>query len=87
MGKVRSGSSATFLTTAGPKETILERADFTLQLVMFVTTGKDEANVLYFSYFPFCDSCCPSGLKEGQAERIQAMKAKTNRPRRQLFLI
>ena len=30
-------------------------------------------------------SCCPRGFKQGQAERVQAMKALTNRPRSKLF--
>ena len=27
--------------------------------------------------FPFHVSCCPPGFKQGQAERLQAMKAQT----------
>ena len=52
---------------------------------MFVTAEK-EGQMFIISYLSiFFVSCCPYGFKLGQAERVQTMKAQTNRPRRQLF--
>ena len=42
---------------------------------------------IIFLSFHFFVSCCPHGFKLGQAERVPTMKAQTNRPRRQLFLM
>ena len=52
---------------------------------MFVTKQKEGVMIIIF--FPFFVSCCPHGFKQGQAEYVQTMKAQTNRPKRQLFLI
>ena len=69
------------------KETTLERADFTLQLLMFVTAERIE-ECLQFSFFSLFVSCCPRDFKLlEQAECVQTMKAQTNRPKRQLFLM
>ena len=68
------------------KETTLERADFTLQLLMFVTAEKERRMLKNFFLSSFCQLLSPR-FKLGQAERVQAMKASTNRPRRQLFLM
>ena len=35
------------------KEATFERADFTLQLLMFVTEEKEERKCLYFPFFQF----------------------------------
>ena len=75
-----------FVRLVAVKETTLERADFTLQLLMFVTAEKERRMFIIFSLSIFV-SCCPRGFKQRQAERVQAMKALTNRPRSQLFLI
>ena len=64
------------------KETTLERADFTLQLLMFVTMEKEDSLSVQFFV-----RCCPHSFKQGQAERFQTMKAQTNRPRSRLFLM
>ena len=63
------------------KETTLERADFILKLLMFVTAEK-KRECLQFSLSPVFVSCCPQGFKQGQAEYVQTMEAQTNRPRR-----
>ena len=65
------------------KETTLERANFTLHLLMFVTAEKEGRMLIIF----FLSIFCPRGFKQGQAERVQAMKALTNWPRSQLFLM
>ena len=44
-------------------ETTLERADFTLQLLMFVTAEK-ERGMFVISFFPVFVSCCPPGFKQ-----------------------
>ena len=69
------------------KETTLERADFTLQLLMLVNAKKGERNVYSFLSLCFFVSCCPRDFKLGQAECFQTIKALTNRPRSQLFLM
>ena len=70
------------------KETTLERADFTLKLLMFVTAEKEGRMFVLFFLSIFCHvSFCPRNFKLGQAERVQTMKAKTNWPRKQLFLM
>ena len=69
------------------KETTLERADFTLQLLMFVTAEKEGQMFIIFFFFSFFVSYCPHGFKLVQAECVQTMKAQTGRPRRQLFLM
>ena len=46
---VLSGISTSCLSRFGPKETTLERADFTLQLLMFVTAEKDREMFLIIS--------------------------------------
>ena len=48
---------------------------------MFVTEEKEGQMLKIFF------NCFPHGFKRGQAERVQTMKAQTNRPRRQLFLM
>ena len=49
-----------------PKETTLERADFTLQLFMFVTVeeegGRGQANVHNFLSLPFLSAVVPAIL-------------------------
>ena len=47
-----------------PKETTLERADFTLQLLMFVTAEK-EGQMFTIFFHPIFVSCCPRGFKQG----------------------
>ena len=69
-----------------PRETTLERADFTLQLLLFVTMDKERRMFIIFFLSSFF-SCCPRDFKLEQAECVQTMKAQTNRPRRQLFLM
>ena len=81
--EVRSGCAIAFGMT---KETKLERADFTLQLLMFVTEEKEGVMFIIFSLSIFV-SCCPRHFKLARAECVHTMKALTNRPRRQLFLI
>ena len=61
------------------KETTMERADFTLQLLC--NRRKGESNVFNFIYFHFLSGCL-CDFKLGHAERVQ-----TNRPRGQLFPI
>ena len=51
------------------------------------TTFERRDKCLYLSFFPFFVRCCPRGFKQGKAERVQALKTQTTRPRRQLFLI
>ena len=53
---------------------------------MFVTAEKEGQMFIIFFLYIFV-SCCPRGFKQGKAERVQAMKAQTNRPRSQLFQI
>ena len=60
------------------KETTLERADFTLQLLMFVTADKERTVFV---------SCCPRNFKLEQTECVQTMKAPASLPISQLFLI
>ena len=60
------------------KETTLERADFTLQMLMLVNLEEERE---LFS-FQFLSAVVPSILEHGQT-----MKAQTNRPRGQLILI
>ena len=43
----------------GPKETILERADFTLQLLMFVTAEKEREMFTIFFLSSFCQLLSP----------------------------
>ena len=69
------------------KQTPLERADFTLQLLMFVTAEKGRVVFSNFFHILVCVSDCPRNFKLGQAERVQTKKAQTNRSRRQLFLM
>ena len=69
------------------KETTLERADFTLQLLMFVTTEKEGVVFIIFFFFQFLSAVVTAKFKLELAERVQAMKALNNRPRRQLFLM
>ena len=47
---------------------------------MFVTAEKEEQEFIIF----FLSIYCHRGFKQGQTERVQAMKAQTNRPRGQL---
>ena len=47
------------------KETTLERADFTLQLLMFVTVKKKRYIFIVFFLSPVLVSCCPRNLKKG----------------------
>ena len=83
-GFVRAYANPGVLGTT--KETALERADFTLHLLMFVTAEK-ERTMFIISFFPVFVSCCPRNFKLGQAECAQTTKAQTNRPRSQLFLM
>ena len=64
------------------EETTLEKADFALQLLMFVTVEKERQLFIIFFLSSFCQL-----LSQGQAECIQTIKARTNQPRRQLFLM
>ena len=73
-------SSTQAQLNAKPKETILERADFTLQLLLLVETKV-------YTLLPVSVSCCHRDIKLRWAERVQSMRAFTNRPRSQLFLI
>ena len=52
------------------KETALERADFTLQLLMFETAEKERVMLIIFFLFMFCLLL----FKLGQAECVQTMK-------------
>ena len=76
-----------FFGSDNNKETTLERADFALQLLLFVTKEKGGQMFIIFFLFIFFVSCCPHGFKLGQAECLQTMKAQTDLPRRHLFLI
>ena len=51
-----------------------------------LVTAEKETIVYNFLSLQFV-SCCPRNFKQGQAECAQAMKAQTNQPRRQLFLM
>ena len=51
------------------KETSLGRADFTLQLFMFVTVERER--YIFVELFPVFVSCFPRDFKLGQAERVQ----------------
>ena len=53
---------------------------------MFVTAEKKGQMFIIFFLSIFV-SCCPRSFKQGYAERVQAMKAQTNRLRSQLFPI
>ena len=68
------------------KETTLERADFTRQLLMFETAEK-ERGIFIISRLSVVCHLFPHIFRLRQAERVQTMKALTNRPRSQLFLI
>ena len=50
-----------------PKETTLERADFTIQRFMCVTEEKEKTMFIIFFLTHFF-SCCPRGFKLGQAK-------------------
>ena len=50
---------------------------------MFVTPEKEGQMFIIFFLSIFFVSCC---FKQGQAERVQAMKAQIDQPRSQLFL-
>ena len=78
--------SENFIYRLPNKETTLERADFTLQLLMLVTMEKERKMFIIFFLFILCRQLSRS-FKQGQAESVHTMKAQTNRPRRQLFLI
>ena len=67
-----------------PKETTLERAHFTLQLLMFVTQEKERKlfTIFFFSIFR---QLLSRNFKQGEC--VLTMKAQTNQPRRQLFLM
>ena len=53
-------SSNEFPTVFGlPKETTLERADFTLQLLMFVTADKEKELFTIFFLSSFCQLLSP----------------------------
>ena len=54
----------------GHKETKLEGADFTLQLLMFVTAEKERVMFIIFFLYIFCQ-LFPPNFKLGQAERVQ----------------
>ena len=41
------------------KETILERADFTFQLLMFVTAEKEKSMFIFFFLSSFCQLLSP----------------------------
>ena len=53
---------------------------------MFVTAEK-EGQFLIIFFLSIFVSYGHRDIKPGQAERVQAMKAQTNRPRSQLFLM
>ena len=53
---------------------------------MFVTSEKKRELFIIFLLFILV-SCCPHDFKLGQTECVQTMKAQTNLPRRQLFLM
>ena len=52
------------LTFATTKETTLERVDFTLQLLLFLT-GEEERRMFIISLFPVFVSCCARAFKQG----------------------
>ena len=60
------------------KETTLERADFTLQLLIFITAEKERELFIIFFLSSFCQLLSPL---------FEARTAQTNRPRMQLFLM
>ena len=66
------------------EETTSERADFNLQMLMFVTTEKERRMITIF-FFPVFVSCYQHNFKLRWADRVQALKALTTRPGRQLF--
>ena len=47
------------------KESTLERADFTFQLLMFVSAEKERVMFIIFFLSIFFVSCCPSSFKLG----------------------
>ena len=53
---------------------------------MFVTAEEERVMFIIF-FLSFFVRCCPLNFSLGQGEREQTMKAQTNRPRRQLFLM
>ena len=59
------------------KETTLERADFTPQLLKLVTAGKERGMFIFFFLSSFCQLLSPRFFLLGQAERVQSMKALT----------
>ena len=65
-----NGKSGTYLRTKhnlisswDVKETT--RADFALELLMFVTSEKEGQMFIIFFFSPFFASCCPRGFKQG----------------------
>ena len=54
---------------------------------MFVNAKKERKMFVFFILFSISVSWCPYEFKQRQAECLQAMKAQTNRPSGQLFLI
>ena len=50
------------LQHAGRKETTLERTDFTLRLMMFVTGEKERENVYNFLSLQFLSAAVPTNL-------------------------
>ena len=72
------------VASSQPKETTFERADYTLQLSMFVTAEKERQMFKIFFLSSFGQLL---SFKLWQAECVQTMKALANRPRSQLFLM
>ena len=52
-----------------------------------IVTSKRRDKCLWFALSPVCVSSYPRNFKLGQAECVQKMKALTNRPGSQLFLM
>ena len=68
------------------KEITLERADFTLQLLMFATAGKEGQMFIIFFLSSFCQLLSVSAVLS-KDERVHTKKVLTKQPRSQLFLM
>ena len=74
---------------AASKETISERADFYLQLLIFYKCKR--VDIFFICIFlisiNFLSAAVTMNLKRGQTKPVMTRKNKINRPRRQLFLM
>ena len=67
---------------------MLERADFTLELVSVCNKicERKMYTIFYVSIFGHL-LCCSCDVKHGRIERVKTRKAQINLPRRQLFTL